>query len=368
MKVREVVGALERIAPPELAAEWDNVGLLAGDADAEVRKLLLTIDLTAGVLAEAGRSRAQMVMAYHPVIFHPLKRVTAADAPVAYDVLRRGLAVYSMHTALDAAEGGTNDVLAEVLGLRDARPLAPAEGDDECKIVTFVPSEELSQVAQAAFDAGAGRVGNYYDCAFFCHGIGAFCGGEGSQPTVGHAGRHEVTEELRLETVAPRGCAAQVAAAIRRAHPYEEPLVDVYSLASGAARGGMGRIGPLARPVTAQTLINRAKKALGLKRVLVAGRPTGKSRPKVATAACCAGSCGSLFRSAASAGAGFYLTGELRHHDALAAAAAGMTVVCTGHSNSERVALSRVAERLGSELPKLNVAVSKRDRDPFEVV
>lgn len=368
MKVREIVEVFERIAPPKLAADWDNVGLLVGDADAEVRKLMLTIDLTSDVLAEARRSRADMVMAYHPLIFKPVSRLTAADAPVAYAAASSGLAVYAMHTALDAADGGTNDVLAEVLGLRESRPLSPVAGDGECKIVTFVPSENMSRVAQAAFDAGAGRAGNYYDCAFFSHGIGAFCGGEGSQPVVGHAGRHEVAEELRFETVAPQACAAHVAAAVRRAHPYEEPVVDVYPLMGGATDAGMGRIGPLARAVTAQTLINRAKKELGLKRVLVAGRPTGKRQPKITTAACCAGSCGSLFRAAASAGAGFYLTGEMRHHDALAAAEAGMTVVCTGHSNSERITLSRLAERICEDLPKLNVAVSKRDRDPFEIV
>ncbi|MGC9454826.1 MAG: Nif3-like dinuclear metal center hexameric protein [Phycisphaerae bacterium] len=368
MKVREIVEVLERIAPPQLAADWDNVGLLVGDADADVRKLLLTIDLSAGVLAEARQVRAGMVMAYHPLIFKPLSRLTASDAPVAYEAVRRGLSVYAMHTALDAAPGGTNDVLAEVLGLRDCRPLSPIAADEECKIVTFVPSEDVSRVAQAAFDAGAGRVGNYYDCGFFCHGIGAFCGGEDSQPVVGQAGRHEVAEELRFETVAPRACANHVAAAVRDAHPYEEPVVDVYPLVGGAAQAGMGRIGPLQRPVTAQTLIDRVKKALGLKRVLVAGRPAGKRQPKITTAACCAGSCGSMFRSAAAAGAGFYLTGEMRHHDALAAAAAGMTVVCTGHSNSERITLSRLAERLGEELPKLNVAVSARDRDPFEIV
>ncbi len=368
MKVRDIVEVLEHIAPPELAAEWDNVGLLIGDDDADVRKLMLTIDLTPEVLTEAGRGQADMVMAYHPLIFRPLARLTASDAPVAYAATRRGLAVYSMHTALDAADGGTNDVLAEVLGLRDTRPLEPVAGDDECKIVSFVPSEDLSRVAEAAFEAGAGRVGDYSECAFFCHGVGSFRGGEGSHPTVGQPGRHEAAEELRFETVAPRSLARGVVSAVRDAHPYEEPVVDVYPLVAGAAVAGMGRIGKLDRPVTAGTLINRVKKALGLKRMLVAGRPAGDGQPKIETAACCAGSCGSLFKAASAAGAGFYLTGEMRHHDALAAAQAGMTVVCTGHSNSERIALCRLAERLGAEMPKLNVAVSKQDRDPFDVV
>ena len=174
MKIRQVVEALDVLAPPALAAEWDNVGLLVGDAGAPVGKLLLCVDLTAEVLAEAVRARAQMVLAYHPVIFKPARRVTAGAAPVVYEAARRGLAVYCPHTALDAAVGGTNDVLADVLGLGDRRPLQPARRQDHCKIVTFVPHEVLSHVADAAFAAGAGQIGNYRDCAYFTHGIYKF--------------------------------------------------------------------------------------------------------------------------------------------------------------------------------------------------
>ena len=88
----------------------------------------------------------------------------------------------------------------------------------------------------------------------------------------------------------------------------------------------------------------------------------------IALAACCAGSCGSLAQVAAKAGAQLYLTGEMRHHDALAAAAAGMTVVCVGHSNSERPALERLAVRLSLLRPGLDVVLSKQDKDPLQIV
>lgn len=371
MKVSAVVKALEALAPPRLAADWDNVGLLIGDAAAEAKKLMLCVDLTQEVLAEALRARVEMIMAYHPVIFGPVSRFTAADTPVAYAAAAKGLAVYSMHTALDAAPGGTSDVLADVLGLADRRPLEPTVRDGRCKIVAFIPPDELSDVAEAAFAAGAGRVGNYYDCAFFCHGIGAFCGGQGAHPTVGHVGRHEVTEELRLEVVAPKSSAAAVCAAIREANSYEEPQIDVYSLEDHAADCGMGRIGKLRRPATTQTLIARIKKITGLKKVLVANssKQTRSRKPRqVFVAACCVGSCGQLFRAAADAGATFYLTGEMRHHDVLAATAVGLTVVCLGHSNSERITLSHLAERLREEMPKLKVISARRDKDPFEIV
>lgn len=369
MKVRDVAEVLNEIAPARFAQEWDNVGLLLGDGESEVRKLLLCIDLTREVLAEAGRTKAQMVMAYHPVIFKSISRLTADVAPVAYAAANRGLAVYSMHTALDAVPGGANDVLADLLGLEDRRPLQPAVHGGRCKLVVFTPAEDLSAVADAAFEAGAGRIGMYERCAFFCHGIGTFLGGEQTRPAVGQSGRQEATEELRLELSVAVERVTAVCRAIRQVHSYEEPVIEVYSLEDHSPSHGLGRIGSLANPVTARTLVTRIKKALDLNRVSVAWARggAGASGEKVGLAACCAGSCGTLYRTAAQAGASFYLTGEMRHHHALEAAALGMTAVCVGHSNSERPTLNRLAETLSQRLGDLPVAVSKEDRDPLNV-
>lgn len=371
MKVSDVVRALGSLAPVQMAAEWDNVGLLVGDETATVRKLVLCIDLTEEVLAEVLAVKAQMVMAYHSPIFKPVSRLTACDQPVVYTAARRGLAVYSMHTALDAAPGGTNDVLADVLGLVARRPLAPTVRSGQCKVVVFVPPDDLQRVCQAAFGAGAGVIGNYQDCAFFCHGIGSFYGVSGTAPAVGRPGQHEAVEELRLETVTPAANVPVVLAAIRASHSYEEPAIDVYPIEEHPEGCGLGRIGVLPRPATVRTLVERIKKATGLKKLLVAGRPSrtgGIGKPAlVRTVACTAGACGDLWRAAAEAGATFFLTGEMRHHDALAAEAAGMTVVCLGHSNSERITLPNLAKQIKLLLPKLSVATARSDRDPFEM-
>ncbi len=368
MKVLQIVKALEAYAPPHLAAEWDNVGLLIGDPTANAASALLCIDATESVLAEALTAKASIIVAYHPVIFKPLARLTPGDAGVAFTAARKGLAVYSLHTAMDAVPGGTNDVLADTLGMEDRQPLEPSARRDQCKVVTFVPPADLSRVADAAFAAGAGRIGNYFDCAFFGHGIGSFCGAAGTHPTIGQSGRHEAVEELRLEIIAPRSKAPTVCSAIRAAHSYETAPVDVYPIDDYPGDTGMGRIGTLRRPVTLRALLGRIKKATGIQHLQVArARNTDPSAP-LRTVACCAGSCGPAFRSAVRAGAGLYLTGEMRHHDALAAAGSGMHVVCLGHSHSERMALRRVQDVLHEALPELKVTMSKQDRDPFEIV
>ncbi len=368
MKVHEVVSILERLAPPALAAEWDNVGLLVGDGSAEVRRLLLCVDLTDAVLAEAAKAGAAMVMAYHPVIFKPISRITAEAAPVVYEAARRGLAVYSMHTAWDAAAGGADDVLADVLGLADRRPLIPATGSGQCKIVVFVPPADLASVSEAAFEAGAGRIGGYSRCGFFSHGIGSFCGDASTHPAVGRAGREEVVEELRLEVIAPLSQAPGVCEAIRSAHSYEAPAIDVYPLTSLPAGCGLGRVGRVARPATLETLVARAKREVGVRRALLA-RPRGrKGRGRIGLAACGVGAGRGVCRQAIAAGARLFVTGEMPHHDALTAAEAGMAVLCLGHSHTERIALARVAEQLALVAPKLRVIQSKQDRDPYEIV
>ncbi len=98
------------------------------------------------------------------------------------------------------------------------------------KLVVFVPRDALDDVREALFAAGAGRIGNYTRCSFYTDGTGTFLGGEGTSPTVGRAGREERVAELRLETVYPADRHDEVIAALRRAHPYEEPAFDIYPL------------------------------------------------------------------------------------------------------------------------------------------
>ncbi|MGH3111836.1 MAG: hypothetical protein ACRDOP_00030 [Gaiellaceae bacterium] len=98
------------------------------------------------------------------------------------------------------------------------------------KLVVFVPAEALDAVRDAVFAAGAGRIGDYERCSWYAEGTGTFFGGAGTSPTLGERGREERVPELRLETVFPADRHDEVVAALRGAHPYEEPAFDVYPL------------------------------------------------------------------------------------------------------------------------------------------
>jgi len=366
MRLAELVNAMEQIAPTRNAEAWDNVGLLVGDPEQELSGVMLTIDYTPAVGREAAEAACNTIVAYHPPIFAPIKRLTASGNALIFDAIRRGVAIYSPHTALDVADGGTNDMLADAIGIGedDRTPLRLIETKaSQYKLVTFVPERDVTRVGEALFAAGAGRIGNYTRCSFRSPGTGTFHGAEGTSPAVGQSGKFEETPEVRVETVIPIARLHDVLEALRHSHPYEEPAFDLVQLAAPPEKLGQGRIGRLRSPTPREEIVARVKRELSLDHVLVAGRLDGLA----STAACCAGSCGDMFDDAIKQNADVYLTGEMRHHDAVKAAGAGMTVICTLHSNSERAVLTRLRENLAGRLPETKVVASSQDRDPFAI-
>jgi dinuclear metal center YbgI/SA1388 family protein len=349
-----------------LAEDWDNVGCICGDPAQPVRRALLTIDVTKAVLAEASSLRCDLIVAYHPTIFSPIRRVVAGDGAsgLVHEAISRRLAIFSLHTVLDLVDGGTSDVLADAIGLTERRPLqvrSPEPG--RFKVVTFVPAESQDRVSQVMFAAGAGQIGKYSSCSFRAPGHGSFLGGPSASPAIGQRGQLEQVEEWRLETVVDSPDLQSVIEALREVHPYEEPAYDVYPLVRPSA-GGIGRIGRLSRPATARRIVSRIKRALGVPRVLAAGLLDKMVR----TAACSPGSAGDLLYEAIRSGCDLYLTGELRHHDALVADRDGIAIVCVGHSNSERPALTPLADVLHGILPSVSFGISRTDADPFVVI
>ncbi len=365
-RLSDACAAMETIAPLRLAQSWDNVGLLAGDLETAIRRVLLCIDLTPVVVDEAVRKRVQLVMAYHPPLFKPIHRLTTPGTDTAallFRCIEKGIAVYSVHTALDAAEGGTNDRIAELCGIAQAQPLEFVGGEGAYKVVVFVPAEHVDAVADAMFKAGAGWIGDYERCSFRTPGTGTFRGGKSTNPTIGRAGRNETIDEVRLESVTPRSALPAVIDAIRRVNPYDEPAFDIYPMAKVPTRG-IGRYGNLPKSVTPATLARRLKKAIGAGYTQI----VGNRDQQVTRAVICVGSAGSLPFKLSLSDRDVIITGEIRHHDALTIERHGCSAVALGHWSSERPVLEPFARALSERLPALEVIVSEADHDPFVAV
>jgi len=360
-----VCAALDRIAPPALAQSWDNVGLLAGDAARPVLRIMLCIDLTPQVATEAIRRKAELVVAYHPPIFKPIGRLTAQSrGPEAavFRLIENGIAVYSTHTALDAADGGTNDVIAGLCGIKQTEPLEYVydQASGEHKFVTFAAMKDVDRVAEALFAAGAGHIGDYSKCSYRLQGRGTFQGSDETNPTIGQAGQYETVEEVRVEMVCPADRIPAVTAALYEAHPYEEPPFDIYPLKS-PPQHGIGRCGTLPRPTTLVSLARKLKKAIGAPCV----QRVGQSDQPVTRAVIVVGAAGSMPFKIPLGEKDVIITGEIRHHDALRILRTGCSAIALNHWSSERPVLKPLADRIIDQLPRVNVLISEADCEPF---
>jgi dinuclear metal center YbgI/SA1388 family protein len=361
--VAAIVAHLREFAPAELAASWDNVGLLLGDEAGPVRRVLTCLTVTPESAAEAIDAGAQLIVSHHPILFRPVQRLTTATAEggMLWLLARAGIAVYSPHTALDNTRGGINDVLAGRLGLTDVAPLRRRPITAQHKLVVFVPDVDLQRVSEAVFAAGAGHIGQYSQCSFRLAGSGTFFGSDSTNPTVGQKGRREEVSEWRLEVVCPEHSLTEIIAAMRRAHSYEEPAFDVYPLKALPAAAGEGRVGKLPRPVSLRELAQSVQSALKAQAVPTAGDP---ARVVERVALAC-GAAGEFLADSVRVGADAFLTGEMRFHDVLMAKAQGIGVLLPGHYATERCGVEVLADRLQKAFPDAEVWASRRETDPL---
>jgi putative NIF3 family GTP cyclohydrolase 1 type 2 len=241
--LRDFIQWLEELIPPALQESYDNSGLQVGDPDAVIESVMLTVDVSMKVIAEAEHSGCGLIISHHPLIFTPLRRIaegSETESCVAA-ALRRGIAVYSAHTSFDNVSWGVSNVLARKIGLDNLKVLAPLRGK-LLKLVTFVPSVYAEKVRDALFAAGAGHAGNYDRCSFNAHGEGTFRAGEGATPFAGSPGEDHTEPETRIEAVMPSHLTAACVRALLASHPYEEVAYDIITLENDYHGAGAGSV------------------------------------------------------------------------------------------------------------------------------
>jgi len=296
--VGDVARVLEAWAPRATAESYDNVGLLIGDGNSEVRRALIALDLTPGVVQEATEGDFDLVVTHHPLIFKPIRSLVSGPfvSGLALQLARQGISLYAAHTNLDAAKDGVSFELARTLGLTGTEFLE-RPSDTVIKLVTFVPKDHEEVVRHALGRAGAGAIGDYRDCAFSSPGTGHFRAGTGTDPFIGApGGRPEAVEEIRLEVEVARWMVGDVVAALQAAHPYEEVAYDLYPVSQPATNVGFGAVGLLPAPLSTKDFLSHVRSALSVP-VL---RWSGPESLEVSRVAVCGGS-GARFLGAASA-------------------------------------------------------------------
>ncbi|MBO9524259.1 MAG: Nif3-like dinuclear metal center hexameric protein [Nocardioidaceae bacterium] len=368
MRLADVLSLVEGWYPPHRADDWDRVGLVCGDPDAQVRRILLAVDPVLAVAGEAVALDADLLLVHHPLYLRGTSSVAATTPKgrVVHQLLTHGCALYSAHTNADAPAGGVSEAIAQALGLEEVRPLEADPVEPRDKLVFFVPVADAERVRSAVTEAGAGAIGYYDSASFTSPGEGRFRPLVGANPAIGRVGDLEVVDEVRVEVLVERRVRGRVLAALLAAHPYEEPAYDVVPLAAlDDPSRGSGRIGVLAEPMTLRAFAQEAatvfpRTAGGLR---VAGDPDAVVR----TVALCGGAGDFLLERALAAGADVYVTSDLRHHPASEVRERDdLALVDVAHAAAESLWLPVLRDRLVTALDDtVEVHVSTVNTDPW---
>ncbi|MET0837386.1 MAG: Nif3-like dinuclear metal center hexameric protein [Marmoricola sp.] len=363
----DVTALLDEWYPPHSADDWDAVGLVCGDPDAEVRRILLAVDPVTAVADEAVESGAQLLVTHHPLFLKGVHGVAATDPKgrVVHRLLGAGCGLFAAHTNADAPVGGVSEALALAVGIVDPRPLEPKRRELD-KLVVFAPAAAAEALREALVEAGAGTIGDYDSASFTTVGEGRFRPLDGARPAIGTVGELETVDEVRIEVVVPRELRGQVIARMRAAHPYEEPAHDVIELVPEDDPGsGSGRIGLLAEPTTLREFADRV--ATVLPETAHGVRVAGDPDQHVQTVALCGGAGDFLLDRARAAGADVYLTSDLRHHPASELREhGGPALVDVAHWAAESTWLPVLSRRLVEALgDTVEVRVSGTNTDPW---
>ncbi|MEI6574869.1 MAG: Nif3-like dinuclear metal center hexameric protein [Bacteroidota bacterium] len=360
MQLKEITRVLEAFAPPSLQESYDNSGLQVGSPEQKIRGVLISLDLTDGILQEAKAKGCNMVIVHHPLIFKGLKRLTGKGMVerLVMKAIREDIAIYAIHTNLDSVDKGVSAALAAVLGLVDTKILSPRKGLLR-KLVTFCPADHTEPVREAIFKAGAGEIGNYDSCSFNIEGMGSFRAMEGSNPFVGKIGALHFEKEIRIETVYPAYLESAVLSAMLKAHPYEEVAYDIYSLENVHNQVGFGILGSLPEALDEIDFLAM------LKEMTVAGcvRHTELLNKKIKKVALCGGSGSFLIKEAIQAGADVFVAADMKYHDFFEAESR-IIIADIGHYESEQFAKAVIYDLIQEKFPTFASFISGENTNP----
>ena len=370
LKCRDIVDIMNKIAPENLQEKWDNSGLNIGNKDSEIKKIMVALDIIDDVIDEAIENNVDIIVTHHPILlFKDLKNITT-DTDIGlkiYKLIQNNISVYSAHTSYDIVFGGTNDILAEILGLSDIEILKETNFEKTFKIVVYVPYNNKDDVVSAIGEAFGGCIGNYSNCMFLSKGEGQFKPLEGSNPYIGSVGDIEKVKEYKIETIVTENNISNVLNAIYKTHCYEEPAIDIIPMNVKGKRYGIGRIGNLKNNMNFIDFAKFVKKKLNIDNIRISVDDENTVINKVAI---CTGAGSDFFDIAKSKGADVYITGDIKFHEAQKAKQLGLCVIDGTHYATENIAIPVLAEYLKKELNNINeeieILVSKVNGQTFK--
>ncbi len=359
--IKDVISYLESLAPRSLQEDYDNSGLITGNANDPIKGILVTLDCTEDVMDEAITKNCNLIVSHHPILFKGLKSLTGKTyvERVIIKAIQSGVAIYAIHTNLDNVIAGVNKKIADKIGLQNLSILLPKR-NTLSKLVTFIPQQNAEQVIADLHAAGAGNIGHYKSCSFRLTGQGAFIPTGDSRPYQGEINRLEKTDEVRVEVILPSHLESQVLSALRKNHPYEEVAYYLSQLENSNQEVGAGIIGEL--PVAEESL--HFLKALKSNMNVSVIRHTALSEKKIKKVAICGGAGSFLLSTAIAKGADAFVSADFKYHEFFDAEAKIM-IADIGHYESEQYTKELLIEFLKEKFHTFAIIFSETVTNPI---
>ncbi|WP_300485688.1 Nif3-like dinuclear metal center hexameric protein [Flavobacterium sp.] len=362
MKIKAILDVLEEMAPLAYAEDFDNVGLLVGDANATATGVLVCHDALENVIDEAIRRQCNLIVCFHPILFSGLKKITGKNYVERSIVkaIKNDIAIYAVHTALDNHQQGVNKIFCDALGLTNTRVLIPKSNFIQ-KLVTYTIPENATKLRNALFEAGAGKIGNYEDCSFTSQGMGSYMGNENSNPEIGERFEFVEAAEIKIEVTFEKHLQGKILKALFQNHVYEEVAYEIYALQNTHQNIGLGMTGELENPMDESEFLQLVKdkmQADGIRHSAFAGK-------KIKKVAVLGGSGSFAIGNAISAQADAFITADLKYHQ-FYEAENKLLLADIGHFESERYTKNYIVDYLTKKIANFAIILSEENTNPVK--
>lgn len=361
MKVKDVIALLEELAPLAYSEDFDNTGLLVGDANTNVSGILVTLDTLENVVDEAIEKNCNLIVSFHPIVFSGLKKITGQTyvERVVLKAIKHDISIYSNHTALDNSWNGVNAMICEKLGLKNRSVLIP-QNETIKKLITFVPSKDAEKVRNALFAVGGGSIGNYENCSFNVEGNGSFKGNESSNPVKGKKGEIHFEEETQIGITFPKHLQNSILKALFESHPYEEVAYEITTLENQNQQIGMGMIGEFENEMDETEFLKFVKKTMKTECI----RHSKLLKKSIKKVAVLGGSGSFAIDAAKKAGADAFISADFKYHDFFKAENT-ILLADIGHYESEQYTKDLLHAFLQKKITNFAVLLSQTNTNPI---
>ena len=362
MELHKILSVLEEMAPLQYAEDFDNVGLLVGNQNQDITGVLVCHDALENVIDEAIAKQCNLVVCFHPILFSGLKKITGKNyvERAIIKAIKNNIAIYAVHTALDNHKKGVNKIFCDALGLKNTKVLVPKANFIK-KLVTYTIPENATQLRNALFEAGAGKIGNYEDCSFNSQGIGTYLGNEDSNPEVGSRFEFVENTEIKIEVTFEKHLESKILKALFKNHVYEEVAYEIYALDNLHQNIGLGMVGEFDNALPEVEFLQFVKEKMqcgGIRHSAFTGKPVKK-------VAVLGGSGSFAIKQAIASGADAFLTADLKYHQ-FYEAEGKLLLADIGHFESERFTKNYIVDYLKEKITNFAIILSEENTNPVQ--